>query len=837
MPVPNKKPALICLLIAIFILPSCRRTKNISDISEPSLTPGWITFKKESNIDPKTLFKQYGNMFQIAPGSDLKIVSEQKDELGMVHYRYKQFFKNIPIEDAEFIVHAKNNRALTANGNLAMNFTPPKIQPTISEQDALNILVKRIPSQRYLNENDLHKDFQKAIQESGQSDYRPKGTLIFAKKQNTKSDQWELSWMFKAYVLPLDRSRQVYIKASDGSVLKELPLFGHCAAGSGDTTFRGNQNFNTKNTNGRFYLINDCNGNQLNAVLLDTANKAVDVNDDDNNWNGNNRSMVTSYWALDIVYDYFRLVHKRNSYDHKNSNMTINNNPNLMDDAGVLTPNNASGGGGFINIGFGTTNADNDDYNTVDIVGHEFGHSLIESTANLGYDATKESAALNESISDIFGQIVERWEEQNTNPDWVIGDAKGCVAPAICRDFKNPKAFKNPDTYKGSNWQSGTKIDPHANGNVQDRWFYLITDGETGTNSETSIQYSITGIGIEKARRIAYRTLTSYLNSSSDYKAAREATIHAAEDLFGVNSQEVGQVIKAWCAVGLCPYTQPKQPDRFDTKGGNPNPASPDNNNTLNGATPLGTGTILDIGKTRWSNDRYPKMNVINLSIYPFDDVDYFKITPPNVQNPFGGRCVHSGYAFNFTNNVNVKIYSGNSVVDYYTNYSYLTIEGAYNSPDFGIEVMPAFPGQILDYDMQVSYFFNFDTDCYRAGPRDKLQLIKDCIMCNAVALSPEETVTLDPGYRTKYKVPVENYYFYYDGQSAMEIPIQILNGNNLQAQLVDESGHVLATADNTADRNVVHLSGQQFREGVYSLRFAGFGNGTQIKVALPGHQ
>jgi hypothetical protein len=109
--------------------------------------------------------------------------------------------------------------------------------------------------------------------------------------------------------------------------------------------------------------------------------------------------------------------------------------------------------------------------------------------------------------------------------------------------------------------------------------------------------------------------------------------------------------------------------------------------------------------------------------------------------------------------------------------------------------------------------------------------------MCNAVPLSPGETVTIDPGYRTKYKVPIENYYFYYDGRSTMEIPIQILNGNNLKAQLVDESGHVLATADNSADRNVLKLTGQQLREGVYSIRFAGYGNGTQVKISLPNNQ
>ncbi|HEX3035961.1 MAG TPA: M4 family metallopeptidase [Thermodesulfobacteriota bacterium] len=660
--------------------------------------------------------------------------------------------------------------------------------------------------------------------------------MIFAQKQSTDSEEWVLAWMFKVYVLPFDRSRQVYINASDGSVLKELPLFVNCTAGSGDTTFRGNQQFNTKSTNNRFYLTNDCNGNELKAILLDNANKPVDIFDDDNNWNGNNRSLVTSYWALDIVYDYFRLVHNRNSYDNKNSNMIIYNNPNMMVN-GVINPNNASGGGGVINIGFGSTNSDNDDYNTVDIVGHEFGHSLIQNSARLEYDATKESAALNESFSDILGQLVERWEEQNQNPDWVIGDDKGCTGGGICRDFRNPKTYNQPDTYKGLSWMS-SNIDPHVNGNVQNRWFYLITDGETGTNSENNIQYSINGLGIQKARKIAYRTLTAYLNPDSDYRDAREGSIHAAEDLYGVDSQEVGQVIKAWCAVGLCPYTQPKQPDRFDKKGGNPNPISPDNNNTLAGATPLGKGGILDIGKTRWSNDRYPTMKVIKLNIFPFDDVDYFQITPANIQNPFGGRCTSSGYSFNFTNNVNAKIYSNGSVVASYTNASYITVPGVLNLGDFTVAVSPAFPGQILDYDMQISYFFNFDSDCYRAGPRQEWELIQECIMCNLVALSPGEMVVLDPPYRNKYRVPVRDYYFYFDGESdVVDIPVQIISGNKLRAELADDDGNVISVADNvenTAEGNVLRLKGEGLREGVYSLRFSDFGNGTEITVGLP---
>ncbi|HEX3035962.1 MAG TPA: hypothetical protein VHT73_12710 [Thermodesulfobacteriota bacterium] len=150
----------VCFLV--FTLASCQhsknkniwdttepKSKNIWDITEPSVTPGWITFKEEANVNPETLFKDYAGIFQLAPGNDMVIVSEEKDELGMVHYRYKQFFKEIPVENAEFIVHAKNDRALTANGALAMNFEPSEVTPAISEEEALRIVMKRIPSERY----------------------------------------------------------------------------------------------------------------------------------------------------------------------------------------------------------------------------------------------------------------------------------------------------------------------------------------------------------------------------------------------------------------------------------------------------------------------------------------------------------------------------------------------------------------------------------------------------------------------------------------------------------------------------------------------------------------
>jgi hypothetical protein len=121
---------------------------------------------------------------------------------------------------------------------------------------------------------------------------------------------------------------------------------------------------------------------------------------------------------------------------------------------------------------------------------------------------------------------------------------------------------------------------------------------------------------------------------------------------------------------------------------------------------------------------------------------------------------------------------------------------------------------------------------------RPEWELIKECIMCDFEILSERDRVILDPPYRAEFKVPVENYYFYYDGQSPLDINVEVMSGNNLQAQLTDDDGSVIDASDKierTDAGNVLRLSGGQLREGVYSLRFNRFGNGTEVSIKLPG--
>ena len=60
------------------------------------------------------------------------------------------------------------------------------------------------------------------------------------------------------------------------------------------------------------------------------------------------------------------------------------------------------------------------------------------------------------------------------------------------------------------------------------------------------------GIGRAKAEKIWYRALTTYFTSSTNFSAARAATLKAAADLYGGTAgAEAKAVAAVWTAVGV----------------------------------------------------------------------------------------------------------------------------------------------------------------------------------------------------------------------------------------------------------------------------------------------
>ena len=185
--------------------------------------------------------------------------------------------------------------------------------------------------------------------------------------------------------------------------------------------------------------------------------------------------------------------------------------------------------------------------NPLDVVGHEITQGVTQQTAGLVYQG--ESGALNESFSDILGSYAEYYAFNTIDEAlWTIGDKI-----SLKRSLSNPKSHNQPDTYQGSKWAStsgGDNGGVHTNSGVMNHWFYLTSQGGSGTNDQND-SYTIDGIGIEKAGKVAYRALVNYLSSNSNYISARNAVINAAKDLYGANSCEEKAVTDAMYAVGV----------------------------------------------------------------------------------------------------------------------------------------------------------------------------------------------------------------------------------------------------------------------------------------------
>jgi thermolysin len=185
----------------------------------------------------------------------------------------------------------------------------------------------------------------------------------------------------------------------------------------------------------------------------------------------------------------------------------------------------------------------------LDVVSHEYSHGVTDYSSRLTY--RNESGALNEAFSDIMSTGAEFYFQDPGNgplrADWLHAED---VSPGGYRSLQNPTAFGDPDHYSiryvGTQDNGGV----HVNSGIANHAFYLAVEGGTHRLSRVAVQ----GVGFsnrEQIERVFYRGFTSFLTPSSDFAAARAATIQAARDLYGVSGAVERAVTQAWTAVGV----------------------------------------------------------------------------------------------------------------------------------------------------------------------------------------------------------------------------------------------------------------------------------------------
>ncbi|MFT5089551.1 MAG: bacillolysin [Candidatus Latescibacterota bacterium] len=248
------------------------------------------------------------------------------------------------------------------------------------------------------------------------------------------------------------------------------------------------------------------------------------------------------------VYNYYFTSHARDSYDNAGATITstVNYDSNY---------NNAFWNGTQMVYGDGDGTTFAPLSQSLDVVAHELTHAVTNFESNLIYQ--NESGALNESISDIFGALIDatNWQiGEDIYTPGTPGDALRYLdTPAIAGQqpdhmdqFVTPNASGSALDQACASAQNQDNGCVHINSGIPNKAAYLMAAG--------GVHGGITVAALAGARtdmgKIWYLAQTTYLTSSSDFLAAKQATEDAATALFGAGAK-VTTVTNAWKAVGV----------------------------------------------------------------------------------------------------------------------------------------------------------------------------------------------------------------------------------------------------------------------------------------------
>ena len=523
-----------------------RSACKVTVYSKNKSVPAFIKFTDEQVSSKFGAMSLLAATLEMSADDKLQLLRSEKDDLGFIHYRYQQYYKNVKVESGQYLVHEKNGLAISANGNwvdhININATPSVSEHTASQN-----------AQKYILEKTYGSSSKGQTLSIGKIAINEGELIIAAEDLDFEKNDLRLCYKFDVQTdRPLSKTF-VYIDANTGkTIASESEIeFGSVTA-TATTMYSGTQTIKADSVSASSFRLRDATRglgietyNTKNTTNLAAAVDFTSTSTVFNTVTNKDNAAYDVQWAMESAYDYFLNVHGRNSVDNAGKKLISYahySSPGTFDAGrigdGVFGFNDGTGAAGGFNP-----------LTSIDIVSHEMTHGITFHTAGLHYGG--ESAALNESFSDIFGTCVEFYKKPAT-ADFQLGEQAAVTPGTVIRSLANPKLTNLPNTYKGTNWYLGGNDygGAHTNCGVQDFWFYLLCQGGSGTN-DISNSYSVSAIGMTKAAKIAYRTLTVYLTSFSKYAEARDLSIQAAADLYGTCSAEVAAVTNAWYAVGV----------------------------------------------------------------------------------------------------------------------------------------------------------------------------------------------------------------------------------------------------------------------------------------------
>jgi bacillolysin len=456
------------------------------------------------------------------PDHELRLYERQVDNIGRRHLRFSQQYGGIPVWPAELIVHLNQNGDVDMMDGAFVK-TPKKMitQPVIDKKDAIKIA-------------------RKAFANGQEADVSEPNLIIYAPNSGIQRLAWkiELSGSAKEDWL-------VIVDALHGLTLTAYNQVNSSKiSGAGIDLFGEIKPLNLWQDDEIFYMVDSSKemydgqsnpiGSNPGGVIIIGDYRNQPFGEDiyyvasDNSTAGWIPDAVSLAYNLSETYDYYLERHNRNSIDGNGSTIlgAIRLDQNY---------DNAFWNSDLHMMFFG----DAQPYTAaLDVVAHELAHGVTSYTANLIYQ--DQSGALNESFSDIFGEMADA--RTRGSADWVIPS----IFQEPFRDLKDPSSIdigggfgRYPSKMSEYIFTNEDRGGVHLNMTIVAHAFYLLAEGLDGA------------IGIRDAERIFYRALAYHLVANSQLIDSRLACVASAEELFGEGSAQALKTAEAFDAVEI----------------------------------------------------------------------------------------------------------------------------------------------------------------------------------------------------------------------------------------------------------------------------------------------
>lgn len=477
------------------------------------------------------------------PDLELILRSRETDELGLRHLRFEQRYAGLPVWPCELIVHLdREGSVYLVNGTTIPSPREVAALPALPAEEA----VARARTE--------------LVPEANAEAAAPVLIIYGPLDQPPR-----LSWKF-SLTATWERAWDCVVDAASGRLLAAVSLAKHALVSGSGADGRGNvRNLSLWEEQGTYYMV-DCskpmfdpfsqppfNGRGV-ILVFDGANMQVrdplfsaglmQSRSANSGWEGD---AVGAAFGLSQTYDYYLDRFGRNSLDGQGG--TIRAIVRYGQEV-----RNAFWFGGTRTMVFGAGYT-----REIDIAGHELTHGVMDNVGNGGIlEYLGQSGALNEALSDIFGEMVEA-RFKGTAPDWLKRDPLAPDNPnLLAQNYADPTSVRNflgginPSKMSEfadlpANVDSGGV---HVNSSIINHCYYLLAAGLDGA------------LGLQQAEQIFYRAMTRHLQKQSQFIDMRLACVSAAEEIFGGESAQAKKTAEAFDRVELedAPTTPPQTP-------------------------------------------------------------------------------------------------------------------------------------------------------------------------------------------------------------------------------------------------------------------------------------